>query len=171
MRVIDLIQNMQASIDALSFHSADTEVALKPGGMGALTGAIEIGDPDTDGKITVELAANPIKFDFDLLGGKVGVKDLFSTGVATDLWDKLTIANNKPKVDDLGLVGQGSSKDTIPTPTSWAQSLDSIKADCAHDGEDNGDGIVFTDKETAFMKKHEALHAKYVTIKKEYNED
>lgn len=90
MKVITLIQSMQAAIDALSIHSADTEVMLIPRGYGELTGAIDVGDPDVNDKVTVSLDVKPIKIDFDRID-----KKLFDKPSSRDIWDQLTIANNK----------------------------------------------------------------------------
>lgn len=114
MKVIDLIQSMQAAIDQLSFHSADTEVLMIPRGYGELTGAIDVGEPAVDGKIIVSLGAKPIKFDFDLLDSKEGTKTFKTPASWGDIRDRVTTVGNvvtmnppdcltygRPVVDDM----------------------------------------------------------------------
>lgn len=57
MKVINLIQNMQAAIDALSFQSADTNVTVTAG-LQALTGGMAVNDKD--GKITMTMGAQEL---------------------------------------------------------------------------------------------------------------
>lgn len=120
MKVITLIQSMQAAIDALSIHSADTEVRLTPRGYGELTGAIDVGDPDVDGKVIVSLDVNPIKFDVGLFGGKEDTKKTFDQISRGDLWDQLTIAHSKNiKLGKTDREEYDLFIDGLATPKSW----------------------------------------------------
>jgi hypothetical protein len=57
MKVIDLIQNMQATIDELSFHPADTDVTVRAG-MHRLDGTMAV--TDKEGKVSLNMHATTL---------------------------------------------------------------------------------------------------------------
>ena len=96
MKTINLIQHLQAAIDQLSFHSADTEVSLKAG-ISSLTGDINVSDPDTDGNIVVTLTGEKIVINHDLC--KKVTDNNYSTISTPDLYAREELHRNR-RVDN-----------------------------------------------------------------------
>lgn len=144
MKVIDVIKNMQAAIDALSHESADTEVMFS----GALTGEITVTDGDTGPKVTMLAIYN---FDFTVMekpesGGLITSSQ---RGRAID-WFKINYPDKVTKKAD---GGYNAGKPIVPfdpetheKPLDWRVTL-----------KQHIDGVA----QKTWLAKHEDLHRRY----------
>lgn len=149
MKVIDVIKSMQAAIDALSFHSADTEVIMEAG-LSRLTGAIEV--DGEDGEVLVRMEhisyADP-DFDIDwseelhkrIVNMRNGATKKFKTPASWgNIRDRVTTVGNVVTMNppDCLTHGRPVVDDMINDALVHQQWMDI----CLRGGEDNGDGIV-----------------------------
>lgn len=131
MKVINLIQNMQAAIDALSFHPADTEVSIKAGAFSTLTGNVAV--DDSTGNVVMKFEQQVNKLDIGAPAGPESFTDYMnrSKGQGKPLdWSKIKI------VDSIVTYGADKVTDTVN---------DALLKD---DDDDHGKPIVTFDLET-----------------------
>lgn len=134
MKVIDVIKSMQAAIDQLSFHSADTEVTIEAG-LSRLTGSIEVDGEDGEVLVRMEqiLHADP-DFDIDwseelrkrIVNVRSGAASEFKTPAA---WGKATalptVITKDGYIDHILPQSSGTTK-KFKTPASWGDIRDRV---------------------------------------------